>query len=207
LPGLDDRAVDNWEALLAIADAAGGEWPERARAAALALSSAERGGQDDAHGELLLADVRGLFAETAATAIPARALLERLLAMDERPWPEANRGRPLTARQLGVRLGRFGIGSRTVRTGSVTTRCYVRADFDDAFSRYLPEQSVLRVTTPESAANLAESEPSRLRLVTGATSEEMPRDLAGVTDVTDAEADEEAAYVALERAAIKDFGS
>lgn len=37
---LDDRAADNWEALLAIADAAGGPWPERARATALRLSGA-----------------------------------------------------------------------------------------------------------------------------------------------------------------------
>ena len=36
--GLNDRAADNWEPLLAIADRTGGEWPERARKAALALS-------------------------------------------------------------------------------------------------------------------------------------------------------------------------
>lgn len=94
-----------------------------------------------------------------------------------------------------------------MRTGSATARCYVLSDFDDAFSRYLPEQSVLRVTTAESPANLAEFEPSRLRLVTDATSAEKPRDLADVTDVTDAGDDAEAAYVVLERAAIKDFGS
>jgi hypothetical protein len=206
VPGLDDRAVDNWEALLAIADAVGGSWPESVRVAALALSSAERGGQDDAHGELLLADVRDIFTDTAAAALPAKALLGRLIGMEERPWPEASRGQPLTARQLGVRLGRFGISSRTVRTGSVTARCYVRADFDDAFSRYVSDQSVSPVTTAESEPNLGESHLSRLRLVTDAASEEKPRDLEGVTDVTDAD-DDEAAYVALERAAIKDFGS
>lgn len=102
--------------------------------------------------------------------------------------------------------GRFGISSRTVRTGSVTARCYVRSDFDDAFSRYLSDQSVSPVTTAESEPNLGESHLSRLRLVTDAASEEEPRDLADVTDVTDAD-DDEAAYVALERVAIKDFGS
>jgi Protein of unknown function (DUF3631) len=35
---LNDRAQDNWELLLAIADAAGGHWPQKARQAALALS-------------------------------------------------------------------------------------------------------------------------------------------------------------------------
>lgn len=38
---LNDRAQDNWEPLLAIADNAGGDWPERARAAALKISGAE----------------------------------------------------------------------------------------------------------------------------------------------------------------------
>lgn len=38
LPELTDRQADNWEALIAIADAAGGDWPERARQAARTLS-------------------------------------------------------------------------------------------------------------------------------------------------------------------------
>ena len=37
-PGLDDRAADAWEPLLAFADLVGGDWPERARRAALELS-------------------------------------------------------------------------------------------------------------------------------------------------------------------------
>ncbi|EQD26470.1 phiRv2 prophage protein, partial [mine drainage metagenome] len=37
IAGLHDRAQDNFEPLLAIAEAAGGEWPQRARDAALAL--------------------------------------------------------------------------------------------------------------------------------------------------------------------------
>ena len=40
---LDDRAADGWEPLLAIAAAAGGDWPARARRAALALSGGPRG--------------------------------------------------------------------------------------------------------------------------------------------------------------------
>lgn len=37
---LDDRAQGIWEVLLAIADVAGEDWPERARQAARALSAA-----------------------------------------------------------------------------------------------------------------------------------------------------------------------
>jgi hypothetical protein len=45
--GLNDRACDNWSPLLAIADLAGGEWPQRARAAALDLSGAGRDDEQD----------------------------------------------------------------------------------------------------------------------------------------------------------------
>src|SRR5439155_1048392 len=38
---LHDRAAEAWEPLLAVADLAGGEWPSRARAAALELHGAE----------------------------------------------------------------------------------------------------------------------------------------------------------------------
>ena len=43
--GLHDRAADNWRPLLAIADAVGGAWPERARRAA-----GGRSGGTDAEG-------------------------------------------------------------------------------------------------------------------------------------------------------------
>ena len=55
-PGIINREADNWRPLLAIADEAGGEWPERARAAVLAVHAT--GGSDDASRlELLLGDI------------------------------------------------------------------------------------------------------------------------------------------------------
>ena len=39
-PGVHSRAADNWRPLFAIADAAGGEWPKRARAAASQAAAA-----------------------------------------------------------------------------------------------------------------------------------------------------------------------
>ena len=41
--GITDRDADVWEPLLAVADAAGGEWPERARVAAVALVALAHG--------------------------------------------------------------------------------------------------------------------------------------------------------------------
>src|SRR5262249_36593637 len=58
--GLSDRAADAWEPLFAIADLSGGDWPKRARAAAMALSS-EHAKEDDNLGTMLLADIRAVF--------------------------------------------------------------------------------------------------------------------------------------------------
>ena len=56
----NDRAKDVWEPLLTIAEAAGGEWPERARKAGRALAG-ETVEEEDDFGVQLLGDIRGLF--------------------------------------------------------------------------------------------------------------------------------------------------
>lgn len=204
--GLDDRAVDNWEALLAIADAAGGIWPEKARSAAQSLSSAERGAGSDALGEQLLADVRAIF-DDLGDAVSAKDLLERLLAMEERPWAEALRGRPLTARTLGTRLARFGISSRTARIVDTPVRSYVKGDFEDAFSRYLAAATATSVTAAESASDCNPPEVSRMQAVTDGQRTPIGRETQEVTVVTDGCDADEVAYTAQERVAIGEFGS
>jgi putative DNA primase/helicase len=135
--GLSDRAADNWRPLVAIADLAGGEWPERARAAALALSGVDVI-EDGSARVMLLSDLRDLFGELGERLTSA-AIVERLVTLEHRPWPEWSRGRPMTPRQLARLLAPFGIGPKTIRlpTGE-TPKGYQRGDFEEAFSRYLP---------------------------------------------------------------------
>ena len=59
--GIDDRNSDIWEALVTVADLAGGEWPERARVAAVALVTDSMAGQPSL-GVQLLRDLRAIFA-------------------------------------------------------------------------------------------------------------------------------------------------
>ena len=59
--GIEDRNADVWEALFAIADAAGGDWPKKAREAAVALIAAGRE-EEPSLGIRLLADLRTVFA-------------------------------------------------------------------------------------------------------------------------------------------------
>ena len=93
--GLDDRAADAWEPLIAIADAAGGTWPERARRAALELSG-EGVREDDSVRVMLLADIRAIFAGREATQMPTADLIEQLIAIEGHLWAEWKGGKPIT---------------------------------------------------------------------------------------------------------------
>jgi hypothetical protein len=132
---LNDRAADSWEPLLAIADAAGGLWPARARRAATAISSDE----DDqvSVGMRLLADLRDVFKD--ADHLSTAELLGRLHELEEAPWGEWY-GKPITARGLAKLLAPYGIGpvNRRVRPGAEKQRGYFRAEFTDAWQRYIP---------------------------------------------------------------------
>ena len=138
MPGAFNRLADNWRPLFAVAEVAGGDWPQRATAALAALT----GGDDqDAHGvgTALLADVRTIFAAAGTDRLPSARIVEPLATLDGKPWPEFGKGgKPITANQLAKLLGRFGIRSRTIRTGDDTAKGYHREDFEDTFARYLP---------------------------------------------------------------------
>ena len=141
LEALNDRQRDNWEPLLAVALAAGGAWQEKAKEAALALSHVE---EPTGTGPELLANIRAIFQEreenpfASADRIATADLLEALCENEEWPWATYYRGREITARQVANILKSYGIKTMTkIRIGESTARGYLKADFGDAFSRYL----------------------------------------------------------------------
>jgi hypothetical protein len=59
------------------------------------------------------------------------------------PWAEWKNGKPITQNGLARLLRKFGILSGTIRLDEgQTAKGYKREDFEDAFSRYLPPQTV-----------------------------------------------------------------
>jgi putative DNA primase/helicase len=181
---LDDRAADNWEPLLAIAEQVGGPWPARARATALLLS----GGRSDSAetgdaGVQLLADVRAVFADGVSDRTTTKSLLAALTELEGRPWAEWNRGRPITPRQLGTLLGRFGIKPGTIRVGDTTPKGYVLSDLVDAFGRYLPDGSATSATTSKLFDNQVEFDPPQAPLSEGQEDGRNRLDFADVADV------------------------
>jgi len=134
---LNDRAADNWRPLIAIADLAGGEWPERARDAACILSG--EGHDATSINVELLADIRLAFAK--AHVIRSADLVAKLTADPERPWAEWKHGKPLTQKQLAGLLRPFCIASEEVHVGQSHGKGYKRARFKDAWEAYLPGQN------------------------------------------------------------------
>lgn len=132
-PGLHDRAADNWRPLLAIADAAGGEWPQRAREAAWVLSGAGAEEGEGEAGTMILADVKAVFDARGVDRLGTAELLKALHAMEDRPWGEWSKGHPMTPHALARLLKPFGVRPRHDRDW----RGYYAADFEEPWRRYL----------------------------------------------------------------------
>jgi len=132
---LSDRAADGWEPLLAIADAAGEAWGRRARLAAVALQGS--GMLDvESEGIRLLCDVHAVFDEQGVERLGTAELLAALCADEGAPWGDY-RGRTLSPHRLASLLRQYGIRSAQRRDNGPAVRGYERADFADAWERYL----------------------------------------------------------------------
>lgn len=131
---VSDRQQDGAEPLLAIADAAGGEWPQRGRATRVALLTGEAA-QDDSTGVRLLAGA--VFEQQQASRLPTLDLLAALCDAEPQ-WLEFNYGKALSAAGLSRLLKRYGILHRKLRIGDRTIWEYERNAFEDAWARYLP---------------------------------------------------------------------
>ena len=131
--GVEDRDADVWEALIAVADAAGKRWSNRARVAAVALVALSRE-SNPSLGVLLLTDLKVIFRDD--DQLPTETILQRLLDMEEAPWGDL-RGKPLDPRRLANYLRPYAIKSKTVRISTSTPRGYAREDLSDAWERYL----------------------------------------------------------------------
>lgn len=145
---LNDRAQDNWEPLLAIAEIAGKGWLRRAMHAAHILSS--ENDQSQSIGVALLTDIHAVIETMKADRISTADLITALCSDPEKPWLTFFRGTPITPRQLANRLREFGVISNTIRLDPTTTaKGYMFSDFGDAFNRYLPATAVSNVTTSQ----------------------------------------------------------
>jgi len=156
---LDDRAQDVWEPLLAIADLAGGVWPVRARHAAVDLSGGEA--REEEHlGVKLLGDIKRVLETRGIDRIKTVELLWALAEIDTSPWGNWY-GKTITAHALSRLLKDFRIKTMPVWVDGETVRGYKREQFEDPWTRYLPDGGVSRVSAvrPEAASDATPNGP------------------------------------------------
>ena len=206
--GVEDRAAEVWEPLIAIADLAGEQWPELARqACAEHVHSPTR--RTPSLGVELLADIREVMGHGDSTdyptrdRIPTKELLRLLKEREESPWADMGYGQSLTPRRLAQLLAGYNVKSTTYREATGSKKGYVCAanaeqgGLADAWARYLPaphppalpEKSVTTVTTVtpqvtrgENVTESVSESVTRQNPNGNSTQARTPRKLAPVTD-------------------------
>jgi hypothetical protein len=137
---VQDRVADLWEALVMVADAAGGHWPATARMSAIILSSVDEGKRS--HGVALLRDLQIVFSDRAK--MPTQDILAGLCGLPESRWQDFHgHGTAITDRDLSRLLRPYGIRSKDVWVGDRSAKGYTADDLRDAWERYV-HPSVVR---------------------------------------------------------------
>lgn len=162
--GLTNRNAEIWRPLIAVADLAGGHWPELARTAAIAAVATAKNNDPK---YLLLADIRRCFGDK--NRLTTADLLDMLREDEEAPWGDLFAGQR-GSRELAKMLRHFGIRPTTIRITDEgpnighTPRGYRREKFESVWKKHLPAPGATSAT--------------------GATSQERP-DIPGHSYVAD----------------------
>jgi hypothetical protein len=186
LPGeLTDRQQDGAEPLLAIADAAGGEWPERARGAFIELCG-EAQAADDSIGVQLLRDIKAVFTLRGADRLSSAELAAALADVEGSPWGEWAHGKPLTKSRLARLLKRYDITPGTIRVGDSTHKGYLLSQFEDDFKRYSLCPPLQKVTPSQPNIDAGASDFSKGNTKDDVTFQKLNKSngMNGVTGVT-----------------------
>ena len=162
---LADREADLWMPIFAVCAVALPERVEELRKCALVLCGAKAADDlDDSLALTLLADVRRVWTPGHQNMTTA-SLKDALERLPEGDWGELEH--KLSPKRLAGMLSPFGIEPRQVRIGSLSSKGYQRADFEQAFSRYLTSKCIeketsdtTRMNTGENALFLSETPPA-----------------------------------------------
>jgi hypothetical protein len=174
---LFNRAADNFRPLFAIAQLAGGDWPQRIRDAAEAISKIERKPSLQVR---LLTGITGVLEPTVDKRLATGELIDALCEDEENGWQEANHGKRIN--EYWLRENLRGLidppGSLRWREGSDESdpkiRGYALFQFNDAVLRYLPPKGGTGASGPSGPSGPEPSKPSETADVGGPDAESDP---------------------------------
>jgi putative DNA primase/helicase len=131
----ENRYGDNWRLQFAIADLAGEDWGDDARAAAIKIELAS---DSSTAGARVLAAIRKIRGDLndGEKAVGSQVLIDRLTAEPDSEWAEYRHGKAITQAQLARLLKPHRIFPAQVRVGGQQVRGYEWSWFEDAWSRY-----------------------------------------------------------------------
>ena len=141
--GLGNRYDDVWISLIALADLWGGRWPQKMRKAARHLCK-EIPDEQDLHLQLL-ADINIIFQEMMSddpnkTYIYTKDLIEKLVAMEDRPWREFKRNNdPMNPNDLARLLKKIDplIVSQDIKRKGQNRKGFRWEQFEDEVKRLI----------------------------------------------------------------------
>jgi hypothetical protein len=190
--GVRDRPAEVWEALLAVADAAGGDWPGRARAACRYFVLDTESDERLSLVLRLLRDIEAVFSDR--DRMFSVDVVAALTSDPESEWRDLW-GKPLDQRRLAKELKRYGIESQEVRIGAENRKGYLVAGdtgLAQAWRRYLTHVCVrdkrdMGDIAGQSVADMSRTNHERDIRDTSATAETPSEQglLADVADVAD----------------------
>ena len=137
--GIVDRPAEIWEPLIAVADAAGGNWPEAARKACKDLCNTAQDRRVSL-GIRLLDDLKKVFGDQdrLSTAYILDLLTSEHSGLDDdSPWSDLY-GKPIDSRKLARLLRPFGVKSTKVKIDGISLQGYRRDQLADSWKRWLP---------------------------------------------------------------------
>ncbi len=154
----DDRDADLWMPLFSVCTVAAPGRLDELQRCALVLSGAKAAGDvEDSLSLKLLADIQNVW-PAGADRLTTASMLERLKDIAESPWAAHD----LNANRLSAMLRPFAVTPRQIRIGSETSKGYMKANLQDAFSRYLPRNGALPETSETTRVDSGDHEDSCL---------------------------------------------
>jgi hypothetical protein len=138
-PGINDRAADIWEPLFALADLAGGEWPQKARHAALQLT--DRAQETSPIAGLFLA-ISAVFAKKQTDQLYSSTLVDGLNALPHHLWRSITKGQDLSERLLAQLLRPYSIAPGVLKINDHRGRGYKHDDFLE------PARNLMQIAPP-----------------------------------------------------------
>lgn len=140
IPPLDsNRAMNNWEHLLAVSELAGDFWAQLGRDSATLLTNSLQAYLPNE--EQLIVDLADIFRRRGAEFLPTVVILEELCRDPDARWSSVRRGAPINGHFLGQMLGKFLVPKGEQERfdgGASPLKGYRLRHLADLFERYAP---------------------------------------------------------------------